>query len=44
MDINNFVENNAEKTEIVDWIYSVKNDDTKVERIAKTLDKLLKSI
>lgn len=36
--------NNAEQKEIIDWIYSVKNDDLKVERIAKTLDKLSKSL
>lgn len=36
--------NNAAQKEIIDWIYSVKNDDMKVERIAKTLDKLSKSL
>lgn len=36
--------NNVEQKDIIDWIYSVKNDDTKVERIAKTLDKLSKSL
>jgi hypothetical protein len=33
-----------EQKNITDWIYSAKNDDTKVERIAKTLDKLSKEI
>jgi len=29
-----------EQKSIIDWIYSVKNDDTKVERIVQTIDKL----
>ena len=30
----------SEKKEYVDWIYSAKKEDTRVERIAKTLNKL----
>ncbi len=30
----------TEQKELIDWIYSVKNDEMKVERIAKVLDKL----
>lgn len=30
----------SEKKKLIDWIYSVKNDDLKVERIAQTIDKL----
>jgi uncharacterized protein YdeI (YjbR/CyaY-like superfamily) len=30
-----------EQKKLTDWIYSVKNDDLKVERIAQTIDKLL---
>jgi hypothetical protein len=33
---------NGEQKAFIDWIYSAKTDETKVERIAKTLDKLLK--
>lgn len=29
-----------EQNAIIDWIYSVKNDETKVERIVQTIDKL----
>lgn len=32
----------GQKKEFIDWIFSAKTDDTKVERIAKTLNKLLK--
>jgi hypothetical protein len=32
----------GEKKAFVEWIYSAKTDETKVERIAKTLDKLEK--
>ena len=32
----------AEQKGIIDWIYSAKKDDLKVERIAQTLDKLTK--
>ena len=32
----------SEQKELIDWIYSVKNDEMKVERIAKALDKLTK--
>ena len=30
----------SEQKELIDWIYTVKNDEMKVERIAKALDKL----
>ena len=30
----------GQKKEYIDWIYSAKTDDTKVERMAKTLNKL----
>lgn len=33
---------NAEQKAFIQWIYSAKTDDTKVERIAETIDKLLK--
>jgi hypothetical protein len=32
----------GQKKEFIDWIYAAKTDDKKVERIATTLDKLLK--
>ena len=32
----------SEQKELIDWIYFVKNDEMKVERIAKALDKLTK--
>lgn len=32
----------GEQKAFIDWIYSAKTDDTKVERIAKTLNKLAK--
>jgi len=32
----------GEQKAFIDWIYSAKNDDTKVERIVKTLNKLTK--
>jgi uncharacterized protein YdeI (YjbR/CyaY-like superfamily) len=32
----------GEQKAYVDWIYSAKTDETKVERIAKTLNKLIK--
>jgi len=31
----------SEQKDLMDWIYSAKRDDQKVERIAKSLDKLL---
>jgi len=31
---------NKEQKDIIDWIYSVKSDDLKIERILQTLDKL----
>ena len=31
----------GQQKEFIDWIYSAKTDETKVERIAQTLDKLL---
>lgn len=31
-----------QQKQIIDWVYSAKTDDTKVRRIAETLDKLLK--
>jgi hypothetical protein len=31
----------AEQKELIDWIYSVKKDDAKVERIAQMMDKLI---
>ncbi|HJV77192.1 MAG TPA: YdeI/OmpD-associated family protein [Paludibacter sp.] len=31
----------AEQKELVDWIYSVKKDNARVERIAQTMDKLI---
>lgn len=33
---------NAEQKAFIDWIYSAKSDDTKVDRITKMLDKLAK--
>ncbi|MFZ4546328.1 MAG: DUF1905 domain-containing protein [Bacteroidales bacterium] len=32
----------GQQKEFIDWIYSAKTDDTKVERIAQTLNKLVK--
>lgn len=32
----------GQKKEFIDWIYSAKTDETKVERIAETLNKLVK--
>jgi hypothetical protein len=32
-----------EKQQIIEWIYAVKRDDLKVERIVQSIDKLLKS-
>jgi len=32
----------GQKKEFIDWIYAAKTDKTKVERIAETLDKLVK--
>ncbi|MBI2279434.1 MAG: DUF1905 domain-containing protein [Bacteroidetes bacterium] len=32
----------GQQKEFIDWIYSAKTDDTKVERIAETLNKLVK--
>ena len=32
----------SEQKELIDWIYTVKNDEMKVERITKALDKLTK--
>lgn len=32
----------GQKKEFIDWIYSAKNESTKVERIAETLNKLVK--
>jgi len=34
----------GEQRAFIDWIYSAKKEDTKIERIAKTMDKLLKGI
>lgn len=34
--------NDGQKKEFIDWIYSAKTESTKVERIAETLNKLLK--
>jgi hypothetical protein len=34
----------AEQQEMIDWIYSAKRDDIKVERIAQALDKLSNTI
>lgn len=33
---------NGEQKSFIDWIYSAKTDETKVERIGKTIDKLIK--
>jgi hypothetical protein len=33
---------NGEQKRMIDWIYSAKTDETKVRRIAKTLDKIQK--
>lgn len=33
---------NGEQKAFIDWIYSAKTDETKVERIAKTIDKIAK--
>ncbi len=35
---------NGEQKTIIEWIYSAKTDITKVERIAKTIDKIIKAI
>lgn len=35
---------NGEQKTIIEWIYSAKTDITKVERIAKTIDKIIKVI
>ena len=32
----------GKKKEFIDWIYAAKTESTKVERIAETLNKLLK--
>jgi hypothetical protein len=37
-----FTYTDGQKKEFIDWIYSAKTDDTKVQRIAATLDKLVK--
>ena len=38
----NFIKKQAEEQKtIIDWIYSAKNDELKVERIAETLNKLI---
>jgi hypothetical protein len=34
--------NDSEKYQYIKWIYSAKTDETKVDRIAKTIDRLLK--
>lgn len=34
----------GEQKAYIDWIYSAKKDDTKVERIAKTINRLLKGL
>lgn len=34
---------NAEQKACIEWIYSAKNDHTKVERIVKTIDKIVRS-
>jgi hypothetical protein len=36
--------NESEKLNYLKWVYSVKTDETKVERIAKTLDRLTKHL
>ncbi len=33
---------NGEQKTFIDWIYSAKKDETKIERIAKTIDKIVK--
>lgn len=33
---------NGEQKAFIEWIYSAKTDDTKIDRIAKTLDKIAK--
>ncbi len=33
---------NGEQKAFTEWIYSARTDETKVERIAKTLDKIVK--
>jgi hypothetical protein len=39
----NFIKySDAEKKAFIEWIYSAKTDETKVRRIAKTIDKALK--
>lgn len=35
---------NGEQKTIIEWIYSAKTDTTKVERIAKTINKIIKTI
>ena len=32
----------GQKKEFIDWIYAAKTDETKVDRIAKTLNKLIR--
>ena len=36
--------NESEKLNYLKWVYSVKTDETKVERIAKTIDRLTKHL
>lgn len=34
--------NNGEQKSFIEWIYSAKTDETKVERILKTINKIIK--